>query len=93
SPSLDYTPASPDYSPASNTESDLSEDPLSDRIPPLPATSPFLSLTNHSLDSNTPDTPPSPTHGTPFIEITLSTQSSTAVSRALRRRVIILAPG
>ncbi|GKD45241.1 hypothetical protein Tco_1269886, partial [Tanacetum coccineum] len=43
SPSLDYTPASPDYSPASDTEPDPSGDPLSDHIPPIPATSPFLS--------------------------------------------------
>ncbi|GJY98310.1 hypothetical protein Tco_0515220 [Tanacetum coccineum] len=28
------------------------------------------------LDSDTPDTPPSPTHGTPFTEITASTQRS-----------------
>ncbi|GJY78217.1 putative reverse transcriptase domain-containing protein [Tanacetum coccineum] len=42
-PSPDYTPASPDYSPASDSESDPSEDPSSDHIPPLPATSPFLS--------------------------------------------------
>ncbi|GJZ11459.1 zinc finger, CCHC-type containing protein [Tanacetum coccineum] len=42
--------------------SDPSEDPSSDHIPPLPATSPFLSLTNDATDSDTPDTPPSPTH-------------------------------
>nr|GEY38699.1 hypothetical protein [Tanacetum cinerariifolium] len=42
-PSPDYTPASPDYSPASEAESDPSEDPASGHIPPLPATSPFLS--------------------------------------------------
>nr|GEY72509.1 hypothetical protein [Tanacetum cinerariifolium] len=41
--SLDYTPASPDYSPASEAEFDPSEDPSSGHIPPLPATSPFLS--------------------------------------------------
>ncbi|GJS16879.1 hypothetical protein Tco_0411351 [Tanacetum coccineum] len=92
-PSLDYIPASPDYSTASDTESDPSEDPSPDRIPPLPATSPFLSSTDDSSDSDTPDTPPSPTHGTPFTEITLSTQSSPATSGALRRRVMILAPG
>ncbi|GKD10814.1 hypothetical protein Tco_1190499 [Tanacetum coccineum] len=62
SPSPDYTPTSPDYSLASDTESDPSEDSSSDCIPPLPATSPFLPLTNDSLDSGTPDTPPSPTH-------------------------------
>nr|GEY05369.1 hypothetical protein [Tanacetum cinerariifolium] len=66
-PSSDYTPTSPDYSPASDTEFDPSEDPSSGHIPPLPATSPFFS-------SATPDTPPSPTHGTPFTEITSSTQ-------------------
>ncbi|GJW39973.1 hypothetical protein Tco_0065818 [Tanacetum coccineum] len=93
SPSLDYTPVSPDYSPSSDTESDTSEDPSPDRIPPLPATLPFLSSTDDSLDSNTPDTPPSTTHGTPFTEITPSTQSSPATSGALRRRVMILAPG
>ncbi|GJS85056.1 putative reverse transcriptase domain-containing protein [Tanacetum coccineum] len=43
SPSPDYTPASPDYSLASDSESDLSEDLSSDHIPPLPVTSPFLS--------------------------------------------------
>ncbi|GJX83037.1 hypothetical protein Tco_0332518 [Tanacetum coccineum] len=59
--SPDYTPTSPDYSPASDTGSDLSEDPSSDHIPPLPAISPFLSLTDDSSDSDTPDTPPSPT--------------------------------
>ncbi|GKA25830.1 hypothetical protein Tco_0711939 [Tanacetum coccineum] len=61
--SPDYTPASPNYSPASDMEFDPSEDPSSDHIPPLPATS----------DSDIPDTPPSPTHGTPFTETTLST--------------------
>nr|GEV52475.1 hypothetical protein [Tanacetum cinerariifolium] len=60
--SLDYTPTSLDYSPASNTKSDPSEDPSSDHIPPLPATSPFLSSTDDSSDSNIPDTPPSHTH-------------------------------
>ncbi|GJT92123.1 hypothetical protein Tco_1080968 [Tanacetum coccineum] len=58
-PSPDYTPASLDYSPASEPESDPSEDPSSDHIPSLPATSPFLSSTNDTTDS---DTPPSPTH-------------------------------
>ncbi|GKD45742.1 hypothetical protein Tco_1270387, partial [Tanacetum coccineum] len=92
-PSLDYTPASPDYSPTSDTEFDPFEDPSSDHIPPLPATSPFLSSTDDSLDSDIPDTPPSPTHGTPFTDTTLSTQRSPVVSGALRRRVMVLAPG
>ncbi|GJY48215.1 putative reverse transcriptase domain-containing protein [Tanacetum coccineum] len=92
-PSPDYTPASPDYSPASDTEFDPSEDPSSDHIPPLPATSPFLSSTDDSSDSDIPDTPPSPTHGTPFTETTLSTQRSPVASGALRRRVMVLAPG
>ncbi|GKD62758.1 hypothetical protein Tco_1300267, partial [Tanacetum coccineum] len=61
-PSPDYTPAPPYYSPASDMEFDPSEDPLSDHIPPLLATSPFLSLTGDSSDSDIPDTPPSPTH-------------------------------
>ncbi|GKD66705.1 hypothetical protein Tco_1308813, partial [Tanacetum coccineum] len=57
------------------------------------ATSPFLSSTDDSSDSYIPDTPPSPTHGTPFIETTLSTQSSPVASGAIRHRVIVLAPG
>ncbi|GJY52167.1 hypothetical protein Tco_0443014 [Tanacetum coccineum] len=75
-PSLYYTPASPDYLPASEIESDPSENPSSDHIPPLPAISPFLSSANDTTDSDTPDTPPSPTHGMPFTEITSSTQRS-----------------
>nr|GEY08527.1 hypothetical protein [Tanacetum cinerariifolium] len=58
-PSLDYTPVSHDYSPTSDTESDPSEDPSSDHIPPLPAISSFLSLADDITDSDTPDTPPS----------------------------------
>ncbi|GKA80353.1 putative reverse transcriptase domain-containing protein [Tanacetum coccineum] len=34
-PSPNYTPASPDYSPISDMESNLSEDPLSNHIPPV----------------------------------------------------------
>ncbi|GKB25744.1 hypothetical protein Tco_0865145 [Tanacetum coccineum] len=89
----DYTPVSPDYSPISDTEFDPSEDPSSDHIPPLPATSPFLSSTDDSSDSDIPDTPPSPTHGTPFTDTTLSTQRSPIASGALRCRVMVLAPG
>ncbi|GJU85023.1 putative reverse transcriptase domain-containing protein, partial [Tanacetum coccineum] len=85
-PSPDYTPASLNYSPTSDTETDPSEDLSSDHIPPLLATSPFLSPTDDSSDSDTPDTPPSPTHGTSFTDIALSTQSSPAASGALRRR-------
>ncbi|GJV73960.1 hypothetical protein Tco_1493955 [Tanacetum coccineum] len=92
-PLPDYTPASPDYSPASDMEFDLSEDPSSNHIPPLPATSPFLSSTDDTLDSDIPDTSLSPTHDTPFTETTLSTQSSHVASSALRRRVMVLAPG
>ncbi|GJT00467.1 reverse transcriptase domain-containing protein [Tanacetum coccineum] len=67
-PSPDYTPASLDYSPTSDSESDPFEDPSSDHIPPLPATSPFLSSDDDTTDSDTPDTPPSPTyaHGQPI---------------------------
>ncbi|GJS90008.1 reverse transcriptase domain-containing protein [Tanacetum coccineum] len=92
-PSPDYTPASPDYSPASDTEFDPSEDPSSDNIPPLPATSPFLSSTDDSSDIDIPDTPPSPTHGIPFTETTLFTERSPVASGALRCRVMVLAPG
>ncbi|GKE26524.1 hypothetical protein Tco_1441908, partial [Tanacetum coccineum] len=72
-------PPSPDYTPASDTESNPSEDPSSDHIPPLPATSPFLSSTDDSSDSDIPDTPPSPTHDTPFTETTFSTQRSPVI--------------
>nr|GEY81111.1 hypothetical protein [Tanacetum cinerariifolium] len=61
-PSPDYTPASLDYSPASDTESDPSEDPSSGHIPPSPVVSPFLSSDDDTTNSDTPDTPPSPTH-------------------------------
>nr|GEY06634.1 putative reverse transcriptase domain-containing protein [Tanacetum cinerariifolium] len=89
-PSPDYTPASLDYSPASETESDPSENPSSGHIPPLPAVSPFLSSDDDTTDSDTPGTSPSPTHDTPFTEITASTQRSHVIPR---RRVMILAPG
>ncbi|GJZ96225.1 hypothetical protein Tco_0668559 [Tanacetum coccineum] len=46
-----------------------SEDPSSDHIPPLPATSPFLSSINDSSDSDTPDISPPPTHEIPPIEV------------------------
>ncbi|GKA56180.1 putative reverse transcriptase domain-containing protein, partial [Tanacetum coccineum] len=45
-----------------DTPPDPSEDPSSDHIPPLPAISPFLSSEDDTTDSDTPDTPPSPTH-------------------------------
>ncbi|GJU00352.1 hypothetical protein Tco_1110690 [Tanacetum coccineum] len=73
-PLPDYTPASPDYSPVSDTEFDPSEDSSSDQILPLPATSPFLLSTDDSSDNDIPDTPPSPNHGIPFTETTLSTR-------------------
>ncbi|GJT03056.1 putative reverse transcriptase domain-containing protein [Tanacetum coccineum] len=73
-----------------NTTSGPSEDPSSDQIPPLPATLPFLSSADDTTDSDTPDTPPSPTYGTPFIEITSFYQRSPVIPR---RRVMILAPG
>ncbi|GKC59902.1 hypothetical protein Tco_1087500, partial [Tanacetum coccineum] len=78
-PSLNYTSASPNYSPAFDSESDPYEDPSSDHILPLPATSPFLTSADDTTDSDTPDIPPSPTHGTPFTEITSSTHRSHAI--------------
>ncbi|GKF00631.1 hypothetical protein Tco_0027554, partial [Tanacetum coccineum] len=81
-----YTSASPDYSPASEAESD----PSSNYIPPLPAILPFLSSDDDTTDSDTPDTPPSPTHGMPFTEITTSTHRSPIIPH---RRVMILSPG
>ncbi|GJT55312.1 putative reverse transcriptase domain-containing protein [Tanacetum coccineum] len=89
-PSPDYTPASPYYSPASDSESDPSKDPSSNHIPQLPAILPFLSSADDTTNIDTLDTPPSPTHGTPFTEITSSTQRLPVIPR---RRVIILAPG
>ncbi|GJY76153.1 hypothetical protein Tco_0481269 [Tanacetum coccineum] len=91
-PSPDYTPASPDYSPASDSESDPSEDPSSDHIPPLPDISPFLSSDDDPTDSDAPDTPSSPTHDTPFTEITHTfyPEIHTIIPR---RRVMLLAPG
>nr|GEX76428.1 reverse transcriptase domain-containing protein [Tanacetum cinerariifolium] len=70
-----------------------SEDLSSDHIPPLPATSPFLSSTDDSSDSDIPNTPPSFPHGTPFTEITPPTQSSPTASGTLFHRVMILAHG
>ncbi|GKA12405.1 hypothetical protein Tco_0691951, partial [Tanacetum coccineum] len=89
-PSPYYTPASPDYSPASDSKSDLSEDPSSDHIPPLPDITPFLSSDDDTTDSDTLYTPSSPTHDTPFTEITASTQRSPIIHRL---RVMLLAPG
>nr|GEX94629.1 hypothetical protein [Tanacetum cinerariifolium] len=80
-----YTPASPDYSSASDTEPDPSEDPLSDHISPLPATSPFLSSSDDSSDSDSLDIPPSPTHEIPPIEDTSHSQILPA-SFGVRRR-------
>nr|GFA01726.1 hypothetical protein [Tanacetum cinerariifolium] len=75
------------HSPTFDTESDPSKHPSSGHIPPLPAVSPFLSSDDDTTDSDTPDTPPLPTHGTPFTEITTSTQRSPVIPR---RRVMIL---
>nr|GEZ42503.1 hypothetical protein [Tanacetum cinerariifolium] len=88
-PSPNHTLASPNDSPASEEESDPSEDPTSGHIPPLPATSPFLSSDDDTTDNDTPDTPPSPTHDKLFTEITASTQRSPVIPR---RRVMILSP-
>ncbi|GKD79466.1 hypothetical protein Tco_1342087 [Tanacetum coccineum] len=94
SPSPDYTPASPDYSPASNMEPDPSEDSSSNRIPPLPATSPFLSSIDDSSDSDTPDTPPPFTHEIPPVEVALPTsQILPAPFGVRRRRLTIVSPG
>ncbi|GJR64261.1 hypothetical protein Tco_0010326, partial [Tanacetum coccineum] len=89
-PSPDYTPSSPDYSPASDSDSNPPKDPSSDHIPPLPATLPFLSSDDDTIDSDTPDTPSSPTHGMPFTKITTSTQRSPIIPRC---QVMILSPG
>nr|GEX89257.1 hypothetical protein [Tanacetum cinerariifolium] len=85
-PSPNYTPSSPDYSPASDIESDPSEDPYHHYQPNVP----FLSSADDTTNNDTPDTPPSPTHGALFTEITASTQRSPVIPH---RRVMILAPG
>nr|GEW75335.1 hypothetical protein [Tanacetum cinerariifolium] len=77
--SYDYLPASPDHSTTFDIESVPSEDPSSDHIPPLPAILPFLSSADDTTERDTPDTPPSPNHGTPFTEITSSTQRSPVI--------------
>ncbi|GKC59344.1 hypothetical protein Tco_1086942, partial [Tanacetum coccineum] len=73
---------------------DPSEDPSSDRIPPLPATSPFLSSTDDSSDSDTLDTRPSSTHEVSPIEVAPPTgQILPAPFGVHRRRVTIVSPG
>nr|GEW39368.1 hypothetical protein [Tanacetum cinerariifolium] len=89
-PSPDYTPASLDYSPTSDTEFDPYEDPSSYHIPPLLAISPFLSSADDTTDNDTLDTPPLLTHDTPFTEVTSFTQRSPVIPY---RRVMILVPG
>ncbi|GJT16001.1 hypothetical protein Tco_0874707, partial [Tanacetum coccineum] len=56
----------------------------------VPDISPFLSSDDDPTDSDAPDTPSSPTHDTPFTEITASTQRSPIIPH---RRVMLLAPG
>nr|GEY20537.1 reverse transcriptase domain-containing protein [Tanacetum cinerariifolium] len=66
---------------------------LFDTIPTtIPDTTPVITQPTTQTDttSDTPDTPPSPTHGTPFTEITSSTHRSPVIPH---RRVMILAPG
>nr|GEW73846.1 hypothetical protein [Tanacetum cinerariifolium] len=89
-PSPDHTSSSLDDLPASEAEFDPSEDPTLGHIPPLPATSPFLSSDDDTTDSDTLDTPPSPTHDTPFTKITASTQKSPVIPH---RQVMILSHG
>ncbi|GJX08700.1 hypothetical protein Tco_0196632 [Tanacetum coccineum] len=66
---------------------------IAPKIPQLLAISPFLSSADDTPDNDTPHTPPSPNHGTSFIETTLSTQRSPIASGALRHRVMVLTPG
>nr|GEV13149.1 putative reverse transcriptase domain-containing protein [Tanacetum cinerariifolium] len=89
---LDTTPVitPPTTQTDTTTEFHPSEDPSSGHIPPLPVVLPFLSSDDETTDNDTPDTPPSPTHGIPFIAITASTQRPPVIPR---RRVMILAPG
>ncbi|GKF36243.1 hypothetical protein Tco_0113001, partial [Tanacetum coccineum] len=70
---------------------------LFDTIPTtIPDTTPVITPPTTQTDTtkrDTPDTLPSPTHGIPFTETTLSTQRSPTAPGALRRQVIVLAPG
>nr|GEY77350.1 hypothetical protein [Tanacetum cinerariifolium] len=89
-PSLDHTPAFPDITHASPNYSPASPNylPISpDYTPASPDYSPASDT--DTTDSDAPDTPPSPTHATPFTEITFSTQRSHVIHH---RRVMILAP-
>ncbi|GJZ57958.1 hypothetical protein Tco_0613452 [Tanacetum coccineum] len=86
----DTTPVITPPATQTDTPSDPSEDPSLDHIPPLPAILPFLSSDDDTTDSDIPNTPPSPTHDTPFTEITASTQRSPIIPR---HRVMILSPG
>nr|GEZ06177.1 hypothetical protein [Tanacetum cinerariifolium] len=76
--------------PIIHAEFDPFEDPSSGHIPPLPATLPLLSSDDDTTDSDTADTPPSPTYDTPFTEITTFTLRSPVIPH---RRVMILSPG
>nr|GEW11762.1 reverse transcriptase domain-containing protein [Tanacetum cinerariifolium] len=68
--------------------------PSPDYTPPSLDYSPTSDMkSNPSEDPDIPDTPPSPTHGTPFTETTLSTQRSPVAYGLFRRRVMVLAPG
>ncbi|GJZ84220.1 hypothetical protein Tco_0649559 [Tanacetum coccineum] len=88
---LDTTPVI--TSPATQTDTPVipTETPTtSPTIPPSPdftPASPDYSLASDSDDA--PNTPSSPDHDTPFIEITTSTQRSPIIPR---RRVMLLAP-
>ncbi|GJX79564.1 putative reverse transcriptase domain-containing protein, partial [Tanacetum coccineum] len=68
----------------------------------IPDTTPVITLPTTQTDTIVIPTeipiialekPPSPTRGTPFTETALSTQRSPTASSALRRRVMVLAPG
>ncbi|GJQ99628.1 reverse transcriptase domain-containing protein, partial [Tanacetum coccineum] len=93
-PSLDYTPASPDYSPTSDMEFDPSEDPSLDHIPPLPTISPFLSSVDDTTDSDTLHTPITYLWlNTIHLRRPFILRCTYNIGALLRRRVIILAPG
>ncbi|GJX52025.1 hypothetical protein Tco_0280394 [Tanacetum coccineum] len=82
----DYIPASLNYSPASDTKPDPSEDPSSDHIPQLPVTLPFISSTDDSSESGTPDTPPLPTHEIPPVEVAPPTSQILPAPFCVRHR-------
>ncbi|GJW50492.1 hypothetical protein Tco_0091843 [Tanacetum coccineum] len=84
------TPASPDYTPASDTEVYPSEDHHR-HIPTITSYLDHYSPSaDDTTDSDTPDTPPSPTHGTLSLRLPLLPRSPVIPLMTTRKRVGLL---